>query len=122
MRAEHGTRVPDEDRRLYASGAPGPRGTSGGREMAPNLGGGYVGVRGVPDGRAAPKDNHLRRFVAHTGSGRDLLGQGALSANVYQERRNVRALPQEHFDLVQGRGAGGSGRAMLIEDGHVGAE
>jgi hypothetical protein len=76
---------------------------------------GDVPVRSVPDGCAAPEDDRLGRLVLHTGSRRDLLGQGALGENVHEIGDGIRVCLQISFDLVQGRHADGSRGAVFVE-------
>jgi hypothetical protein len=73
-------------------------------------------VRGAPHDHAPPEDDGLGRLVFHARPHRDLLRYGALRANVDEIRREVWVPKEECFDLVQGRHARGSGRAMLVQE------
>ena len=74
-------------------------------------------VRRVPAGHAAPEQEHLRRLVSYLGARRDGLGERPVRAHVHPIGREARVLTEECFDLVQGRPAGGSGRAVLVDQG-----
>ena len=79
-----------------------------------------VVVRGVPDGQAASEYDDLGRLVFDTGSRGDLARKGALRANVHQEGGQIGILSEKGLDLVQGRLAGGSSRAVFIKEGELG--
>ena len=67
-----------------------------------------------------PEDDHLGRLVLHAGTRRDLLGQGALGENVHEVDGDTRVCLHVGFDLVQGRHAEGSGRAVFVKESQVG--
>ena len=74
-------------------------------------------MRGVPARHAALEQQHLRRLVGDPGACGDGLGQRPVRAHVDTIGRNAGVPSQEGFDLVQGRMAEGSRRAVLVNQG-----
>jgi hypothetical protein len=62
------------------------------------------------------QDDDLRGFVSDTGSSGDELRQRPLRPDVHEIRLCAGMYRQERFDLIQGRNARRSGRAVLVQD------
>ena len=93
-----------------------PRRPSGRGEIPLDGAGRDVAVRCAPHDRTVPQDDDLWGFVPHAGSSGDELRQGPLRPDVHEIRLRVGMCRQERFDLIQGRNARRSGRAVLVQD------
>lgn len=104
--------VPD----THGSTAARPRRPSGRGEIPLDGAGRDVAVRCAPHDRTAPQDDDLWGFVPHAGASGDELRQGPLRPDVHEIRLRVGLCRQERIDLIQGRNARRSGRAVLVQD------
>ena len=100
----------------HGSTAAQPRRPSGRGEIPLDGAGRDVAVRCAPHDRTVPQDDDLWGFVPHAGSSGDELRQGPLRPDVHEIRLRVGMCRQERFDLIQGRNARRSGRAVLVQD------
>jgi hypothetical protein len=93
-----------------------PRQASGHGEIPLDGAGCDVAVRCAPYRRTAPQDNDLRGFVANAGASGDELRLGTLRPDVHEIRWRVGMCRHKRLDLIQGRHAYGSGRAVFVQD------
>ena len=70
----------------------------------------------MPYDGAVLQDDDLRGFVSDTDSSGDELRQRPRRPDVHEIRLCAGMYRQERFDLIQGRNARRSGRAVLVQD------
>lgn len=93
-----------------------PRHASGHGEIPLDGAGRDGAVRCAPYRRTAPQDDDLRGFVADAGASGDELRLGTLRPDVHEIRWRVGMCRHKRLDLIQGRHAYGSGRAVFVQD------